>query len=630
MPFTDETGRVRPVNSSLTPDDAIAPQGPAPVGLPPELTRQNRGGGQVDFGATRMYADNTLVARTSDGREFTVSPGNPYYNAILAASNRNIASAQQRGEGLQGPPVMQAAPVGVDAVAGAPAVQGAQQQGADISGLLQAPAPAPRGSGGGGASLVASFANQARERAADVPSSDLDFDGANKTLADQQRRIADERFAQAGMVNEQATALNQQNMAEEEARQAELRRRAQQVNDEIDRVSNMRIDPNNWFASRGTVGAIGAALAVGLGAAAQSLQGGQNNALGIINAAIDRDMQAQEANLRAAGQRIGDRQNALQQLRAQYGDERTAREAYRMRSLQVAERMAEQAVQRASTPSAREIAAEQLAAIRGESLMGRQRFEQQLALQANEQAFEADKMRLAAAMRRSGGGQRRTNDDAQLRLSIDQAVGQLYPNATPEQRQAAVNNMVAIAQRGGVGAIGQSTAGMAVLQRIQANESGGGQAQSATGISPDTAALRSRVNAEIAAGQSGFGRYAGVVRSMEPGPLRELASIAGQAAGLQIELSPSVAAELAQYQARRTQLIGSAQTDQERADLAESLPVLSHGWRSEAEAVRMLQNARASADAIERQRQATISADVSLRQEGRAAPRQSVLSSRRR
>lgn len=630
MPFTDETGRVRPVNSSLTPDDAIAPQGPAPVGLPPELTRQNRGGGQVDFGATRMYADNTLVARTSDGREFAVSPGNPYYNAILAASNRNIASAQQRGEGLQGPPVMQAAPVGVDAVAGAPAVQGAQQQGADISGLLQAPAPAPRGSGGGGASLVASFANQARERAADVPSSDLDFDGANKTLADQQRRIADERFAQAGMVNEQATALNQQNMAEEEARQAELRRRAQQVNDEIDRVSNMRIDPNNWFASRGTVGAIGAALAVGLGAAAQSLQGGQNNALGIINAAIDRDMQAQEANLRAAGQRIGDRQNALQQLRAQYGDERTAREAYRMRSLQVAERMAEQAVQRASTPSAREIAAEQLAAIRGESLMGRQRFEQQLALQANEQAFEADKMRLAAAMRRSGGGQRRTNDDAQLRLSIDQAVGQLYPNATPEQRQAAVNNMVAIAQRGGVGAIGQSTAGMAVLQRIQANESGGGQAQSATGISPDTAALRSRANAEIAAGQSGFGRYAGVVRSMEPGPLRELASIAGQAAGLQIELSPSVAAELAQYQARRTQLIGSAQTDQERADLATSLPVLSHGWRSEAEAVRMLQNARASADAIERQRQATISADVSLRQEGRAAPRQSVLSSRRR
>jgi hypothetical protein len=58
------------------------------------------------------------------------------------------------------------------------------------------------------------------------------------------------------------------------------------------------IDPNRYWQNSGTASKIGAALAVGLGAfGAQMGHGGQNAALQIIDGAINRDMEAQKANL---------------------------------------------------------------------------------------------------------------------------------------------------------------------------------------------------------------------------------------------------------------------------------------------------------------------------------------------
>lgn len=536
-----------------------------------------------------------------------------------AAQQAAITIARQRfpqqsmAEGMQGQP-QEAAP-GQNQLA----QPSAAQPGPDMSGLLNAVPQQVRRPGVPGGGAMGSYVQETRA-ARDAAMGELDqLEDPSKTLAEREQRMQGARDTANAQVNQQSTALNEQGMAEEQARQDDLRRRAQAIDAEIDRVSNMRVDPNNWFASRGTVGAIGAALAVGLGAAAQSLQGGQNNALGIINAAIDRDMQAQEQNLRAAGQRVGERQNALQQLRAQYGDERAAREAYRMRSLQIAERMAEQAVQRAATPTAREIAAQQLAEIQGQSMLSRQNFQQSLALKQQEAYDQARRGQVAAASRRSGGT-RRPDNDLEFRVAASRAIAARMPNASPEQVATAVNNIMTARS---AGTLGSTPDQLAILQDM--SNSQGRPAQAVD----NEAALRSQVNAQVAAGTAGFGRVAGAIRGMEPGFTRDIARTAANAVGIQTELSPEVAAELTQYNARRTELIGSAQSEQERADIAAQLPNLGTGWRSAEETARLLPVARAASDTIARQQADRVRRETEARSSARAQPQQSVLSSGR-
>lgn len=571
----------------------------------------------------RVLGDGSMRI-TVNGQEWSIPRSDRSLQAVAAATASRRFPQRPTAEGAQSAPQAVA-----ETVAGQAEQPTPVQPGQDMSALLNAPPPSARrpgapanpyaalaqslsqsGSGGGGAG-----------QQSDIPD-------PFQTLADREQRIQGERDAGNAQVNQQSEALNQQNMAEEQARQDDLRRRAQAIDAEIDRVSNMRVDPNNWFASRGTVGAIGAALAVGLGAAAQSLQGGQNNALGIINAAIDRDMQAQEQNLRAAGQRVGERQNALQQLRAQYGDERTAREAYRMRSLQIAERMAAQRVERAATPTARELEAQKQAEIVNEMTLVRERLQGQLMLQQNQQEYDARKAAAALAARRSGGsGARR--DDPQLRVAFMRQIQQRMPNATPEQVQTALNNAMTLHQRGD---LGKTPEGMALYSGVLSAEQGGVGAQggSSAQAADSTAESRSRVNASIASGTSGLGRVGGAIRAMEPGAARDAARTIATMFGVQVELSPELAAELMDYEVERNALIGSAQTDTERRNLASSLPQIGSGWVSEEQAAVEIRNARASIDRARQRRLQNTREEAAARASARPSqPQQSVLSSGR-
>lgn len=561
--------------------------------------------------------------------EYTIPAAERSQQQLVANLAARRFGTPQPAEGLQSQ-AQAAAPADPAASAGAAAPAA---PGVDLSALMQAPPPVRIGvranPGATAASSLVDFASQ-RANAAGQPQ---ELPNPYETLAEQAQRVQGARDAGNAEVNQQAQANLAQAQAQEEARQADLQRRARLIDEEIDRVSNMRIDPNNWYASRGTIGAIGAALAVGMGAAAQSLTGGQNNALGIINAAIDRDIQAQEANLRAAGQRVGERQNALQQLRAQYGDERTAREAFRMQALQQAERMAAQRVERASTPSAKEMEAAQLAEIQGQRVLAEDRFRQQLQLQANEQEFEARKAQAALAARRTGGGggRRPQQDNLQFRLAADRAIADINPNISPEARSAMLNNVMTLYQRN---ELGQSPEGMEILRRMQSNESAGPQGvrtpeQIAAQRERERTEMESRTNASLASGNSGLGIISSIPRMMSPGIAQTVVREALEGVGVNTSLSPEVAAEIASYQTALRAQMGVARSAGERESFRGILDSLNTQGMSDDVARAALRNARIAVRELERGATLENEAELAQRAAAQQSSRQSVLSSGR-
>ncbi len=94
-----------------------------------------------------------------------------------------------------------------------------------------------------------------------------------------------------------------------------------------DDVSNGKIDPNQYMNSKEGLPALAIGLSVMLGAVSQSLGGGENPGLKMVNDAIGRNIDAQKANLAEKRGKIGDQRNLLGDMRAQFGDSDKAEQA---------------------------------------------------------------------------------------------------------------------------------------------------------------------------------------------------------------------------------------------------------------------------------------------------------------
>lgn len=130
----------------------------------------------------------------------------------------------------------------------------------------------------------------------------------------------------------------QSQQATEQAREAveryeRLQEKLQAYEDAIRRVADRQVDPDRYFG-RHAGGRMSAALAVALGAIGSSLTGGPNQALQIINSAIDRDIQAQEHDIQNARSAANMQGMALSQFRSILGDEEAAKAATRAAHLQ--------------------------------------------------------------------------------------------------------------------------------------------------------------------------------------------------------------------------------------------------------------------------------------------------------
>lgn len=144
--------------------------------------------------------------------------------------------------------------------------------------------------------------------------------------------------AEASVLNDTAADLAAMRMAaadREAARQDALRKEQSLLADQTAKYNRVaEVDPGRYWAKRGTGGTVMAILGVALGGFAAGLRGGENQALRSIEAAIDRDIDAQKATAAAQRGKVADQRGLLAEMRATFGDERQAELATRAAYLQ--------------------------------------------------------------------------------------------------------------------------------------------------------------------------------------------------------------------------------------------------------------------------------------------------------
>lgn len=184
------------------------------------------------------------------------------------------------------------------------------------------PAALAPSSGGGGGGALSSYERGIRNEAANLDASTRGnvarIEDANarqsSALAETTRLQSEEAAGKVAYMRELA-AGEQQYAADQKAMYAEhdAYMSQQQANLEsmMADVRGMKVDPSRLLRSTGN--AVKAAISVGLGAIGAALQGkGTNTAMQYLNAAIDRDIAAQEKEINLKRGAVGDQMNLLQ------------------------------------------------------------------------------------------------------------------------------------------------------------------------------------------------------------------------------------------------------------------------------------------------------------------------------
>lgn len=167
-----------------------------------------------------------------------------------------------------------------------------------------------------------------------ISNANIDKKLAVNTQADAVSTIADQQ-AQAAAV-QQATAAKelQQNQQKEAEIAARVQKDIELMNQARDEFKSAKVDPNRVFSGAGgTFKLLGAAIGAAMGAAGATLGRTDNFALTTINRAIDRDVAAQELEVRTKGENAN---NALQQFRMSTGSLEQAKAALKVSQLEMA------------------------------------------------------------------------------------------------------------------------------------------------------------------------------------------------------------------------------------------------------------------------------------------------------
>lgn len=168
-----------------------------------------------------------------------------------------------------------------------------------------------------------------------LPGFDLMRRGQDR-LSDVREEAANETYQALQGQEEAMAAFDLQRQKEREAFQEQYN---EQFNKSEEAVQAFKeADIKNPWATRSTGQKITAALSIALGGFVQGMQGGENMALNIINDAIERDLQIQQANLSKLGTQAQLERNLLGDLRNKGMDERQAYLTARQIMLQSAQR----------------------------------------------------------------------------------------------------------------------------------------------------------------------------------------------------------------------------------------------------------------------------------------------------
>jgi hypothetical protein len=152
---------------------------------------------------------------------------------------------------------------------------------------------------------------------------------------------AQKAAAEAGYLHTMQQEMQRQQVQEaqrEQERQNEVNGQMAKLNQMSDELKTAKIDPHHFWADKGTGSKIMAAVAIGLGAIGGAMTGkGDNPALEIINKAIDRDIDAQRANLSQKNANYQTQAGLYSMMRQKFSDDRAASLAARTLYLQQAE-----------------------------------------------------------------------------------------------------------------------------------------------------------------------------------------------------------------------------------------------------------------------------------------------------
>lgn len=227
----------------------------------------------------------------------------------------------------------------------------------------------------------------------------------------ERQRELNTRTEQIAADDAAAAERGRQRVLEAQQRAEQL---AAQVEADAAELAKQKVDPGRWWASRNTGQKIAGFIAAIVGGLAQSSSGGRNVGLDMINAEIDRDIEAQKTNIANGRADIMRRQGVVSELFARTGDlERSVEAARRAAKEQALQQLEIEMMKFDPNGTAARQIAQQVLTGRAEQAQANEKWRQQqfenqlkageLAVKVDDQVLKRDKFD-AEQRRRAGAG----------------------------------------------------------------------------------------------------------------------------------------------------------------------------------------------------------------------------------
>ena len=162
-------------------------------------------------------------------------------------------------------------------------------------------------------------------------------------LADQTADVMGQEVDRA----EYAAALRAQ---KEDARQQHVQGQLAKMQEATDTAGKAEVNPDRYFQDKGTFGRIASAIGVALGGGIAAANGGRNIVADQVDSAIQRDIDAQKANISLKQQNVHNQSSMLGSYREAFGDERLADLAFEQGAREIAIQKAQTLAMQSQNP----------------------------------------------------------------------------------------------------------------------------------------------------------------------------------------------------------------------------------------------------------------------------------------
>jgi hypothetical protein len=189
-------------------------------------------------------------------------------------------------------------------------------------------------------------------------------------------------------VADQQEKMSEENLRKEMERQELVQERIQRLDQKMEEIASLEVDPNRIWESRSTGQKVMTGIGLFLGAFGAA-GGGGNAAVRVINQAIEQDINAQKSNIQNRMAGAKEQRGLLQDLQNTFGNMRQAEEAARMAGYQNAQLRLQAIAGQYQAPQIQAQAQQLWAQLEQKKQEARVKFEQEAQVMAAEQQRQA-------------------------------------------------------------------------------------------------------------------------------------------------------------------------------------------------------------------------------------------------